>query len=543
MGRKKLRKGEKGRRANLVREDDVMKRIALPDMVEFRRLCILRGVYPREMPKEENSPFAAFHKKDIAMINNDPMTWWIREHDTWLKNAKRRLHRGEQYGMPEPKAPYAELIASRYPTPLDAIHELDDALTVVALFAQLSGSDLIPSERITKCRKLLAEFHYYVARTRSLNCGFISVRGFYYMATIKGEKVVWLVPHSFPIPKDSEVDYRVMLDFLELYEHLLGFLNARLFIEIGMKYPPVYDEQKWSEGFYIDSIVDVFPQAQEALAEQEPEGDLPEVNDEQRKKMREALAKAAAEGTEELVEEEDRGIFADFVFTIDHSVPRDPISFVVKCLGGQVEWNEESEDPKITHTVIDRRQRPDEPRFMKRMYIQPQWVFDSLNAKRALPLDVSDGSYAPGKELPPRLSPFFGQEEPREETIGDDEREMVAGADDSDAEIDEDIKRVALETEYAEGMAREVGGEAEAMTKQKLEEMKAEIKQKKKEERARLAAGTLTNKQKRLYDDLKAKEDSRKNRNKQLQESKDDFEVDDKAIAGEEEEEEEEEHE
>ena len=71
---------------------------------------------------------------------------------------------------------------------------------------------------------------------------------------VKGEKVLWLVPHEFPIPPDSEVDYKVLLDFLELYEHLLRFVNVRLFIQLGMKYPPIYDEQKWNEGLYFDSI-------------------------------------------------------------------------------------------------------------------------------------------------------------------------------------------------------------------------------------------------------------------------------------------------
>ena len=536
---KQLKKGQKGRRSNLVREDKVLDRVALPDMKEFRRVCILRGVYPREMPKEENSPFAAFHKRDLAMINSDPMTCFIREHQVWLKNAKKKHNRGELYLRPQPKAPYAQLILSRYPTPLDAIHDLDDALRVVALFAQLAGSDVIPSERVTKCRKLLAEFHYYVARTGCLNAAFISVSGFYFMATLEGEKVLWLIPHSFPIPRDSEVDFSVMLNFLELYEHLLGFMNKHFFIKIGMKYPPVYDEQKWNESFYIDSIVDVFPQEQPPATE-EPAPEASPEESEQRAKMREALAAAAKteEEEEEQEEEEEKRLFADFVFTIDHSVPRDPIAFVVKALGGRIVWDEDSDDPSITHTIIDRKQGLQESRFMKRTYVQPQWVFDCLNMKRVLPLDVADGSYAPGKELPPHLSPFFGKEE-TQEVIGDDEREMIAGADDSDAEVDEEIKRIAMETEYAEGMAKEVGGEAVAISAEKLEEMKTEIKEKRKEEKARLAAGTLTKKQKRLYDELKEKEESRKKKRNQKEESKDDFEIDDKVVAGEEEEEEE----
>jgi pescadillo protein len=527
MGRK-LRKGQRGKKANLVREDKVLEKIDVPDILQFRRLCILRGVYPREIPKEQNSPFAAFHRKDLAMLNSDPMAWFIRDHAAWLRKYKNRLHRGEHYGAPEPSAPYAELIRSRYPTFTDAVRDLDDALTTVALFAQMSGTKLIASERVVKCRRLMTEFHYFVARSRILRFGFISFRGFHFEAAIDGEKVLWLVPHSFPLAEDAEVDYRVLLDFLELYEHLLGFVNARLFIQLGMKYPPTYDAAKWAQSFYIDAIVDSFPQgdgAPSASVAAEP------ASREGLDRMVAALANPGLQEPDEAPPAEDAGIFAGLVFTIHHGVARDPVSFVIRALGGRIEWNEETDDTGVTHTIIDRRPAT---RHMSRVYVQPQWVFDCLNRRELVELEGSAGSYLPGQELPAHVSPWVA--EPPQEGIGEDDLEMIAGGDDSDAEIDAEVRRVAREADYAAGIAAEIGAEEPAPRE---DVNRVALRARKQEERARLAAGQLPSGKKRLYDKLKEKEQTKTRREPVIPQG-DELVLDEGALDSDDEEEEEE---
>jgi pescadillo protein len=463
------------------------------------------------------------------MINTDPMAFFIRDHAAWLRKSQKKRNRGETYGAPEPSAPYAELIRSRYPTFTDAVRDLDDGLTTVALFAQMSGTKLVASERLVKCRRLLAEFHYCIARTRTLNLGFISFRGFHFQATLEGTKVLWLIPHNFPLAEDAEVDYRVLLEFLELYEHLVGFVNARLFIQLGMKYPPVFDRRRWDASFYIESIIDTFPQdATEAPPEQQQPSEGLD-------RMVRALTVPDGQSEDVDMPEEPKTLFGTLVFTIHHGVARDPVSFVIKALGGRVEWDEDSDDPAITHTVIDRAVRS---RHLSRVYVQPQWVFDCLNKRMLLPIESAEGSYVPGQNLPPHLSPFEAvQEEPM--GVGEiDEREMVAAGAGSDADIDEEVRRVALEADYAEGIARETGQEADGERRPAITDIRTKLKQQQKEERERLAAGQLTSAKRKLYNELKEKEEQRQ-RAKQPPVPIDELTIDEDAMEEEEEEEEE----
>ena len=100
--------------------------------------------------------------------------------------------------------------------------------------------------------------------THSLRKVFFSIKGVYYQAEVMDQTITWLIPYSFTqsvsastssapivgfitdfaakVPPD--VDLRVMLTFLELYQTLLGFVHFKLYTDASLVYPPPLDAKK-----------------------------------------------------------------------------------------------------------------------------------------------------------------------------------------------------------------------------------------------------------------------------------------------------------
>ena len=98
-------------------------------------------------------------------------------------------------------------------------------------------------------------------------------------------------------------------------------------------------------------------------------------------------------------------LFADKVFFLSREVPRENMEFLILCFGGKVGWEGEGSpyaytSPSITHVVMDRPAVREA--LPNRDYVQPQWLFDSVNNGLLLPVE----RYVPGQALPPHLSPF-----------------------------------------------------------------------------------------------------------------------------------------
>ncbi|CAG8418349.1 unnamed protein product [Penicillium salamii] len=526
------KKGTSGSAKNYITRTQAVRKlqISLPD---FRRLCIFKGIYPREPRNKKkasktSTPNTTFYyTKDIQYLLHEPLLNKFRDQKALAKKIARSLGRGEVGDASRleknnaPRLTLDHVIKERYPTFIDALRDLDDALSLLFLFATLPSSDHVPAKTIALCQRLCHEFQHYLIMTNSLRRSFLSIKGIYYQATIQGQDIMWLVPYRFVQRVNGDVDYRIMATFVEFYTTLLGFVNFRLYSGIGLRYPPKFDTRSDENGAELAAFtlegrtVGDVPKAIEAGKTQANGNSNKAVSKELQAKVDKVIKKAgleestedtAMDTTEENTDAIDRfeteapeadtlpqpsmsgneagALFAPFVFYISREAPKGPLEFILRSFGcKRVGWasvlgggafTHDETDPRITHQIVDRPQLPQESlpaipdadsqvkpgsRIPGRTYIQPQWVWDCINDGKLLRADL----YAPGATLPPHLSPWVkasrGAYDPRA-TLAEQEEEDEAenAAEASDSDEEMEDEAAVEEKAEAESEAESVDG-------------------------------------------------------------------------------------
>jgi len=452
---------------------------------DFRRLCILKGIYPREPKKKFKGGSTTYYfAKDIMFLSHEPLLEKFREQKAFLKKIRRACGRHEKkiakrLDGRRPEYRLDHIIRERYPSFLDALQDLDDALCLVHLFASLASSKFVPVARVANCCRLASEFQAYVVKMGCLHKVFVSIKGFYYQAQISGTTLTWIVPHSFAQQPTMQVDYRVMLSFLELYEALLTLVNFKLYHTLGVAYPPQIDKVTEGGGPPLSAIMSRMARSSAssipALASSGSSQDRPPTA-KQIKALRSKLETVerepvdaadadspadTAEAADPLVDDgPDLGavhsLFKGCTFFLGRETPLASLEFVLLACGASVGWDGEgsrfsSTESDITHQVVDRPLM--QQSVSSREFVQPQWVYDCVNARTLLPTHP----YRPGVTCPPHLSPFHDGVEgytPIERlrlamqegaagagemgALDEEEDEEVGGGSDDDAEDDED---------------------------------------------------------------------------------------------------------
>ncbi|PKI79165.1 hypothetical protein CRG98_000457 [Punica granatum] len=241
-------KKKEGNAARYITRSQAVKQLQV-NLPTFRRLCILKGVFPREPKKKvKGNHHTYYHLKDIAFLQHDPLLEKFREiraYERKIKKAEAKKNKDLAHRLLTRKPNYTldRLIRERYPKFVDALRDLDDCLTMVHLFAALPAleREKIEVKRVHDCRRLSHEWQAYISRTHKLRKVFVSVKGIYYQAEVEGQKITWLTPHALQQVLSEDIDFPVMLTFLEFYETLLAFVNFKLYNSINVKYPPLLD--------------------------------------------------------------------------------------------------------------------------------------------------------------------------------------------------------------------------------------------------------------------------------------------------------------
>lgn len=463
MGKMK-KKGESGAATNYINRNQALKKLQL-SLPDFRRLCILKGIYPREPKnrKKVNKGSTAhrtyYYVKDIQYLAHEPVLNKFRELKVFMRKLKRALGRdeisdAERIEANKPVYTLDHIVKERYPTFTDSLRDLDDALSMVFLFSTLPQTDKIKLDTVQLCKRLAVEFQHYVISSNSLRKVFISIKGIYYQVEIQGQKITWVVPHQFTQVLPDDVDFRIMLTFIEFYATMLGFINFQLYHTLNLHYPPqLLDNHSASEksseycqdvDFDNEILAALTSNIKTSLQERPDEVDYDEFPAEPGSQEAQLQEETKAE---ESRMKELKTLFQGTKFFVSREVPKEASVFIIRSFGGEVSWDESLgvgstfgvEDESITHQIVDRPLIP--KRVINRSYVQPQWIFDCVNAGHLMPVD----DYVPGAILPPHLSPFVEEKDddyvpPERKAILQREKESLLGDKTNKPKDDKNVK-------------------------------------------------------------------------------------------------------
>ncbi|CDR95218.1 pescadillo N-terminus family protein, putative [Babesia bigemina] len=361
---------KEGATRNYITRSQALKKLQV-SLKDFQRLCILKGVYPRDVARggtltskginrrKLKKDKIYYHVNDVRYLGSGDLLAKFRDISAHLKRHRKLVTRGELYDAKlverkRPRYSLATVVKERCPALVNAVADLDDAVSTIAAVAALPANKKkgIEPKVVDMCQMHLQHFLKYVSETRCLKKTFISIKGFYFQAEILEETVTWILPHCFAQEMPDEVDFNVIATFVEYYIELVKLVNFKLYSMAGLSYPPKVKPEFahiGNEFVYMEST-----------------------------------------GGTAVTE----GLFNGMRFSLSPEVPLVPTCLVILSAGGTI-----TELENATHVIVDRPVADVDP---TKDYVQPQYVFDCLNCGILLPVQ----QYAIGVPLPHHLSPF-----------------------------------------------------------------------------------------------------------------------------------------
>ncbi|GBM46341.1 Pescadillo [Araneus ventricosus] len=559
MGRTLFKKGDRGIAATYMSRKQALTKLQL-SLKDFRRLCILKGIYPvephhkKKANKNNSSNKTYYLVKDIQFLTHEPLINKFRSFKIFVKRLRKAIGKKDQETSQrlrdnQPVFNLDHIVKERYPTFVDALRDVDDAISMCFLFATFPKSKNVKADLIQLCRRLTVEFIHYIVEAKALRKVFVSIKGIYYQAEIMGQQITWIVPHTFGYSRPTDVDFKIMVTFAQFYSTMLGFVNYKLYHSINLVYPPklavdcpsaelLEGEDDYSE--FISALnLNLKSSVEKSMEEEEQIDEFPEGEDSDEMQTR----KAEQEKIEKL-----KNLFKGCKIYLNREVPRESLLFVIRCLGGEVSYDKtlhvgatfDEDDESITHQIVDRPVL--QKKFVNRAYVQPQWVYDSVNAGMLL----NEKPYMPGAELPPHLSPFVEEKEgdyipPEKLALLDLQKGFVANlvrtvesGDDSsdeeqpDQESDDESNTKKRKAESEDSLNKSKQMKVTTGVPDKMDPVK--LAQKEAAEEKRLAIMAMPKKDKHLYDKIQFGQKRKKRENRKLEEKRKNYQKEQKRL-------------
>ena len=93
---KRIKKGKKGEQSQYLTRSNAIRAMQV-SLKDFRRLSILKGIYPREPRKKfKGNDKTYYHIKDLKILQHDQLLEKFREMKAHLKKHKKLLGRREE---------------------------------------------------------------------------------------------------------------------------------------------------------------------------------------------------------------------------------------------------------------------------------------------------------------------------------------------------------------------------------------------------------------------------------------------------------------
>jgi pescadillo protein len=312
---------------------------------------------------------------------------------------------------------------------------------------------ILTPKHSSTCIQLSREWERIILHTGALDKVFVSIKGYYYQAVVQGQPVTWLVPHKFKQSTPQDVDFKVMVTFLQFYETLLRFVNFKLYNDAGLHYPPQLDAELDNSRHGLNAIkLQTKAQVEQQILN--PNSSSSSSSSSSRSGVSSSTAKALQSSVNAALKkgianhddddktdakqdeaefddfskmDEDANVptakdltpddgktnrcFAGLTFVLNREVPQDALEFVIRSADGTViremtgVKSTHASDSSVTHQVVDRKTVANQTQG--REYVQPQWIFDCFNCKTLLPVEP----YRPGVAPPAHLSPFVDDDQ------------------------------------------------------------------------------------------------------------------------------------